>query len=160
MFVFNCADASHRFQEWGHDFRMEYRRLGTFRDRFPDVAIMALTASATPASVFLCYMPSFSLCQRCFASVQDDIVQSLKMSKDHLFKVVHPFNRFNLFYEVSNKPSSSDHLSLSPYDLGSIYIQPRPERSAGGHLQLHIDTPSKTKFSFYWHHILSRSGKL
>ena len=33
--------------------------------------------------------------------VQDDIVSSLRMSPDHLFKVVHPFNRPNLFYEVS-----------------------------------------------------------
>lgn len=32
--------------------------------------------------------------------VQDDIIKSLRMSEDHC-KLVHPFNRSNLFYEVS-----------------------------------------------------------
>ncbi|KAG8849041.1 hypothetical protein FRB96_000941 [Tulasnella sp. 330] len=74
-------DEAHCISEWGHDFRADYRKLGTFRDQFKDVPIMALTASATPA-------------------VQDDIVANLKLSPDHLFKVVHPFNRANLFYEA------------------------------------------------------------
>lgn len=35
-------------------------------------------------------------------SVQDDIVRSLNMLEEDLFKVIHPFNRANLFYEVSS----------------------------------------------------------
>lgn len=40
----------------------------------------------------------FTPCIRC--RVQQNIVESLKLSTTHLFKVVHPFNRANLFYEV------------------------------------------------------------
>ncbi|KAH9013168.1 ATP-dependent DNA helicase, partial [Lactarius deliciosus] len=75
------VDEAHCISEWGHDFREEYRRLGTIRERFPDVPLMALTASATPL-------------------VQDDIARILRMAPDRLSKFVHPFNRPNLFYEV------------------------------------------------------------
>ncbi|KAJ7160113.1 ATP-dependent DNA helicase [Mycena filopes] len=75
------VDEAHCVSEWGHDFRPEYRRLGFFRDKFKDIPIMALTATAT-------------------ATVQLDIIHTLRMSEEHLVKVVHPFNRANLFYEV------------------------------------------------------------
>ncbi|KAG1906679.1 P-loop containing nucleoside triphosphate hydrolase protein [Suillus fuscotomentosus] len=68
-------------EEWGHDFREEYRKLGSFRERFHGVPIMALTATATP-------------------SVQTDIIRSLKMSEERLFTALHPFNRANLFYDI------------------------------------------------------------
>ncbi|GAW01067.1 ATP-dependent DNA helicase [Lentinula edodes] len=67
----------------------EYRRIGIFRQNFPDVPVMALTATATP-------------------SVVDDIISSLQMKGCDLF--VHPFNRPNLYYEV-RYTSSSDELS-------------------------------------------------
>ncbi|KAJ7213916.1 P-loop containing nucleoside triphosphate hydrolase protein [Mycena pura] len=75
------VDEAHCISEWGHDFRAEYRRLGIFRRRFENIPIMALTATATP-------------------SVQQDIIRSLGMSEQHLVKVIHPFNRANLYYEV------------------------------------------------------------
>ena len=74
-------DEAHCISEWGHDFREEYRKLDRFRLKFPDVPIMALTASATPV-------------------VQDDIARSLRLNTRTMYKVVHPFNRENLFYEV------------------------------------------------------------
>ncbi|KAH9060432.1 ATP-dependent DNA helicase, partial [Lactarius vividus] len=75
------VDEAHCISEWGHDFREEYRRLGTIREKFPEVPLMALTASATPL-------------------VQDDIARILRMAPHRLSKFVHPFNRPNLFYEV------------------------------------------------------------
>ncbi|RDB14537.1 ATP-dependent DNA helicase Q-like 3 [Hypsizygus marmoreus] len=75
------VDEAHCISEWGHDFRAEYRRLGIFRKRFPKVPIMALTATAT-------------------STVQLDIIRSLGMSEDRLYRAMHPFNRENLFYEV------------------------------------------------------------
>jgi len=74
--------------------------LGRFRDRFPDVPITALTASATPAYVFRTDHFSVDSDLRSNDSVQQDIISSLKFSPKHLFSVVHPFNRENLFYEV------------------------------------------------------------
>ncbi|TFY65529.1 hypothetical protein EVJ58_g1919 [Rhodofomes roseus] len=87
------VDEAHCISEWGHDFRGEYRKLGSFRNKFPGIPIMALTATATPV-------------------VQDDIVRNLNMSEEELFKVVHPFNRANLFYEVRyiSSPDPAYHM--------------------------------------------------
>lgn len=62
---------------------------------------MALTATATP--LYASYFHEHNhtrLVPDIVTSVQEDIMSSLKMCTDHLFKVVHPFNRANLLYEV------------------------------------------------------------
>jgi ATP-dependent DNA helicase RecQ len=79
---FVAIDEAHCISEWGHDFRPEYRNLRHIIKQLGDVAVIGLTATATP-------------------KVQEDILKNLDMPNANTFKA--SFNRPNLYYEVRTK---------------------------------------------------------
>ncbi len=76
------VDEAHCVSEWGHDFRPEYRQLHRVREAFPEVPVLAFTATATPR-------------------VRDDIGVQLHLNAPALH--LASFNRGNLFYAVEEK---------------------------------------------------------
>lgn len=77
-----AVDEAHCVSEWGHDFRPEYRQLRELRYRFPDIPMLALTATATER-------------------VRQDIMEQLELRSPLIH--VSSFNRQNLYYEVRPK---------------------------------------------------------
>ena len=95
-----AIDEAHCVSEWGHDFRPEYRQIKQLRQRYPDVPVLALTATAT-------------------TRVQQDIVQQLMLKQPSIH--IASFNRPNLYYDVQPKQSQSYNqlLKLIKYHQGS-----------------------------------------
>lgn len=81
-----AIDEAHCVSEWGHDFRPEYRQMKQLRQRYPDIPILALTATAT-------------------GRVRQDIIQQLTLREPGIH--VASFNRPNLYYEVQAKERQS-----------------------------------------------------
>lgn len=74
-----AVDEAHCVSQWGHDFRPDYLKLGELRARLQGVPCLALTATAPK-------------------NVQEDIIQSLKLSSPLSF--LTPVFRSNLHYDV------------------------------------------------------------
>ena len=103
-----AIDEAHCISSWGHDFRPEYLRLATLKTAFPNVPVIALTATADKL-------------------VRRDIITRLNLDAAELF--VSSFNRPNIFYAVEPKRNSYsqllDYLEKRKDESGIVYCLSR-----------------------------------
>ena len=84
-----AIDEAHCISEWGHNFRPDYRNLKLLKSQFPNIPIIALTATATP-------------------KVREDIIKQLSLDDHKPF--ISSFNRENLAMIVTRKKRAFDKL--------------------------------------------------
>ena len=103
-----AIDEAHCISSWGHDFRPEYLRLATLKKEFPQIPLIALTATADKL-------------------VRKDIFERLNIPNAELF--LSSFNRPNIYYGVEPKRNSYgqllDYLEKRKDESGIIYCLSR-----------------------------------
>lgn len=110
------VDEAHCVSEWGHDFRPDYLKLGKVRDMFPDVPMVALTATAS-------------------AKVFDDILVQLRLRQPVAIFKTSSF-RANLYYDVEFKEALDEPFenlkNFSIRALGEGWEEEDPKRRGSG----------------------------
>jgi ATP-dependent DNA helicase RecQ len=103
-----AIDEAHCISQWGHDFRPEYLMLAGLKREFPQIPVIALTATADKLT-------------------RKDILEKLDLKNPAEF--VSSFNRANIIYRVIPKKNSFnqllDFLDVRKEDSGIIYCLSR-----------------------------------
>ncbi|CAN3375785.1 ATP-dependent helicase Sgs1p [Diutina rugosa] len=140
-------DEAHCLSSWGHDFRTDYQAMGAFKTKYPDVPVMALTATANER-------------------VRMDIIHHLKLKSPVTLK--QSFNRTNLFYRIVPKTASfmtdlARYILSKPNQTGIIYCSTKSLcestaaklREAGvpaAHYHAGMDPEQRSEVQRQWQH--------
>ncbi|CAN5919627.1 DNA helicase RecQ [soil metagenome] len=103
-----AVDEAHCISAWGHDFRPEYTQLRCLKEQFPEIPVIALTATADRLT-------------------QKDIQEQLHLQAPKVF--IASFDRPNIRLRVSSGrnrlPQVYDFLQRHPHQPGIIYCLSR-----------------------------------